>query len=207
MAEPIPPGRAGRLWLRARLAAARRSLELLDRKQQLLQRELFELNRRHAGARRGWEDACGDAERWGLRATVLGGAADVALAAGAAAGGAEVQVAWGNTMGVRHPVEAALTPAGPAPVELAASNGAVAPAAAAHRRALEAAVAFAVLDRSRRVLRAELEATQRRRRAVERRRLPSLETALELLEERLDELERQERVIAHWARQGQRSDH
>jgi len=39
MPERVPPGRAGRLWLLGRVASARRSVELLDRKRKLLQRE------------------------------------------------------------------------------------------------------------------------------------------------------------------------
>ncbi|HSO55578.1 MAG TPA: V-type ATPase, D subunit, partial [Actinomycetes bacterium] len=35
----VPPGRAGRLWLRGRLATAERGLDLLDRKLRILRRE------------------------------------------------------------------------------------------------------------------------------------------------------------------------
>jgi V/A-type H+-transporting ATPase subunit D len=149
--------------------------------------------------RQRWETACVDAEQWGLRATVLGGASDVALAATAVAGRARVDLLWRNTMGVQHPdvsrCELAMLPS----AEAAASNAAVAPAAAAYRRALEAAVAHAAADMSFRVLNAELHATQRRQRAIERHRLPALEEALAQLELRLDELEREERVVARWA--------
>ena len=64
MPERVPPGRAGRLWLLRRLAFARRSLELLDRKHQLLARELAGLARQRDEARRHWERSCADAERW-----------------------------------------------------------------------------------------------------------------------------------------------
>ncbi|HUI04790.1 MAG TPA: V-type ATP synthase subunit D [Acidimicrobiales bacterium] len=199
MAEAVPPGRAGRLWLRRRLASARRSLDLLDRKRQLLRRELADLAPRRRQAAEDWAGACLEAERWGVRATVLGGAADVALAAAGVEGRAAVDVPWDNTMGVLHP-------AGPrcrlpvlSPAEAAAGNAAVAPAAAAYRRALDAAAAHGALERSFHLIDAELRATERRRRAIERHRLPALEDALARLELRLDELEREERVVGHWA--------
>ena len=103
MPEPFRPGRAGRLWLLGRLASARRSVELLDRKRKLLRREHERLTDAVRQTRQRWETACADAERWGLRATVLGGASDVALAAAAVAGRASVDVTWRNTMGVAHP--------------------------------------------------------------------------------------------------------
>jgi len=202
VAEPVPPGRAGRLWLRSRMASAQRSLELLDRKRQLLRRELIGLSERRNEVRQEWTAACTEARRWGLRATVLGGATDVSLAAAAVGGRARVDVPWRNTMGVLHPGDPHCSLPALAPVEAAAANAALAPAAAAHRRAIDAAVACAATERSYQVLAAELHATERRRRAIERRRLPALEDALRRLELRLDELEREERVVAHWAKRG-----
>ncbi len=201
MAERVPPGRAGRLWLLGRLASARRSVELLDRKRKLLQREDVRLSALCDQTRARWETACADAERWGLRATVLGGASDVARAAAAVAGRASVDLTWRNTMGVPHPDVSRSEPAVLPSQDAAAANAAVAPAAAAYRRALEAAVAHAAADMSRRVVNAELRATERRQRAIERHRLPALEEDLARLELRLDELERDERVVVRWAQQ------
>jgi len=201
MAERVPPGRAGRLWLLGRLASARRSVDLLDRKRKLLQREDARLAGLCEETRQRWETACADGETWGLRATVLGGASDVAVAAAAVAGRANVDLTWRNTMGVSHPDVARSEPAVLPATEAAAANAAVAPAAAAYRRALQAAVAYAAADMSRRVVNAELRATERRQRAIERHRLPALEEDLARLELRLDELERDERVVARWAHQ------
>jgi len=201
MPERVPPGRAGRLWLLGRVASARRSVELLDRKRKLLQREDARLTELCEQTRMRWEAACGDAETWGLRATVLGGAADVALAAAAVAGRASVDLTWRNTMGVAHPDVSRSEPAVLPAADAAAANAAVAPAAAAYRRALETAVAYAAADMSRRVVNAELRATERRQRAIERHRLPALEEDLARLELRLDELERDERVVGRWAQQ------
>jgi V/A-type H+-transporting ATPase subunit D len=206
MPDQVPPGRAGRLWLLGRLASARRSVELLDRKRQLLRRELSRLATMRDEARQSWVISCVEAERWGLRATVLGGASGVALSAAAVAGRANVEVAWRNTMGVRHPDQPRCALASLSPAEAAAANAAVAPAAASYRRALEAAVSYAAVDTSWRLLDAELHSTARRLRAIERHRLPALSDALRRLDLRLDELEQEERVVTRWAqrrRQGQ----
>ena len=204
VAEHVPPGRAGRLWLLGRLTAARRSVELLDRKRQLLRRELSRLATLHDETRQRWVISCAEAERWGLRATVLGGASDVALSAAAVAGRANVEVAWRNTMGVQHPDQPRCALPSLSPIEAAAANAAVAPASASYRRALEAAVAFAAADASWRLLDAELHATDRRLRAIERHRLPALGDALHRLELRLDELEQEERVVTRWAQRRRR---
>jgi V/A-type H+-transporting ATPase subunit D len=200
MAEHVPPGRAGRLWLLGRLASARRSVELLDRKRQLLRRELVRLATLRDETSQRWVIACAEAERWGLRATVLGGAFGMALSAAPVAGRANVEVAWRNTMGVRHPDEPFCALASLSPAEAASGNAAVAPAAAAYRRALEAAVSHAAADTSWRLLDDELHTTARRLRAIERLRLPALSDALRRLELRLDELEQEERVVTRWAR-------
>ncbi len=117
------------------------------------------------------------------------------------AGRASVDLTWRNTMGVPHPDVSRSEPAVLPAADAAAANAAVAPAAAAYRRALEAAVADAAADMSRRVVNAELRATERRQRAIERHRLPALEEDLARLELRLDELERDERVVGRWAQQ------
>lgn len=201
----VPPGRAGRLWLRNRSDFARRSLELLDRKQLLLRQELERARAGRDTAREAWTDACLDARQWGLRAELIGGASDVAMAGSGLAGHAQVDVRWRNTMGVTHPDDARLNPAVLAPMQAAATNSALGVAAAAYREALRAAVAFAVIERACDALERELSATQRRRRSIERHRLPALQDALERLELRLDELEREERVVNRWAKDTSRS--
>jgi V/A-type H+-transporting ATPase subunit D len=204
MPDHVPPGRAGRLWLLDRLAVARRSKDLLDRKRQLLRRERDRLASLRDETRRQWVTSCAEAERWGLRATVIGGVSDVGLSAGTVAGRATADVVWRNTMGVRHPAEIrCMLPELPS-AEAAASNAAVGPAAASYRQALEAAVAHAAADASWRLLDTELRATDRRLRAIERYRLPVLAGALRTLELRLDELEREERVVGRWARRRRR---
>jgi len=204
--EQVPPGRAGRLWLRRRLASAQRSVELLDRKRQLLRRERSRLAELREETRRHWVMSCSEAETWGLRASILGGMADVVLSSAAVAGRARVDVTWRNTMGVRHPDDPRCSLPVLNPADAAASNAAVTPAADSYRRALEAGVAYAVADTSFKVLDLELRDTERRLRAIERRRVPLLEDGLRRLELHLDELEREERVVTRWAqrrRQGE----
>ncbi|MGA8296609.1 MAG: V-type ATP synthase subunit D, partial [Acidimicrobiales bacterium] len=50
-----------------------------------------------------------------------------------------------------------------------------------------------------RVLTAELRSTNRRLRTIEHHRIPALEDALRVLNLRLEELEREERVVSRWA--------
>jgi len=174
-------------------------VDLLDRKRQLLRREEERLALLRGETARRWDRSCAEAERWGLRAGLLGGSADIALAAGAAEGQARVDVTWRNSMGVLHPDEARCVPALPEPRELAAGSSALAPAAAAYAEALEAAVEHAVVDEAFQRVDTELRATERRLRGIERHRVPILEAALEQLQLRLEELEREQHVVARWA--------
>jgi V/A-type H+/Na+-transporting ATPase subunit D len=196
-----PPGRAGRIWLRARLESARRGVDLLDRKRQLLRRELERLALHRDEALSNWTNAAAAADLWGVRATALGGVSDLAPAIASVAGRSQVEVPYLNTMSVIHPGEPRATLAELPRVEAAAANAAVAPAASAYRRALQAAAAAAAADTAFRVLDTERQATERHLRAIERRRIPSLEAAIRDLELRLEEMEREERVVTRWAKQ------
>jgi len=201
VAERVPAGRAGRLWLSARIAGARRSLELLDRKRQLLRREHERLARHRLETAEEWARSCAAAEEWALRAAVLGGTAALTPTGDETTGRGQVEITWRSTMGVRHPAEAHCILPKLAPTVAAAANAAVAPAAAAHRRALEAAATHAAVECSFAAIDAELSATDQRVRAIEHRRLPALEETLRSLELHLDELEREERVVSRWARE------
>jgi len=197
--ETPPPGRAGRLWLLGRVNATRRSIELLDRKRQLLRAAMSTLGDRRAQAAARWQAACAETERWGLRADALGGASAVGRAGASVAGTARVDIPWRNTMGVVHPELPNCDLPLIDPIESAAVSGAVGPAAAAAREALAAGADYGSAEEAHRLLAVELAATERRHRALERHRLPALEEALSRLELRLEELEREERVVARWA--------
>ena len=200
MAEAAPQSRAGRLWLISRIATARRGAELLDRKRQLLQREKSRLALEQEDTRRRFEDAFAVAERWSARSAVLGGQSDLLLASRVLPERAVVDVTWRNSMGVLHPDSSECSFPAFAPLQAAAFNAALFPTAQAYREALDAAVARAVADHAFRRVDAELSATKRRVRAIERYRLPALEDALRRVEQRLDEVDREERVVARWAR-------
>ena len=200
MAEPPSQSRAGRLWLISRIATARRGAELLDRKRQLLQREQSRLALEQESTRRRFEEACALAEGWSARSAVLGGQSELSLASQVLPEDATVEVTWRNSMGVLHPDTSRCTLPLLAPLQAAACNAAMLPAAQAYREALEAAVSRAVADHAFRRVDAELMATKRRVRAIERYRLPALEDSLRRVEQRLDEVDREERVVARWAR-------
>jgi V/A-type H+/Na+-transporting ATPase subunit D len=180
----VPPGRAGRLWLVQRLAVARRAAGLLDRKLQVLAGELDRLRAEAERTGADWDAACRDAERWLLRAVLLGGERAVWLAGDVAQ--AEVTVLYAVIMGARHPAGAQCT-AGRAE---GWEGAAVAAARQAHRTALAAAVQHAAAAAAVAVVEAETNATRYRLRAVRDRWIPRLSQALADVEFSLEELER-----------------
>jgi V/A-type H+/Na+-transporting ATPase subunit D len=168
----VPPGRAGRLWLTRRLQLARRGADLLDRKLRILQAELARFREAQARAAAEWDRCCADAERWLLRACLLGGERAVRL--GADGQLATVTIPYTVTMGVRHPASpACLSPAG-----LTWDGPALAQTRQAHAAALAAAVQCAAAAEALRVLEAEALATRYRLRAIEDRWIPRLGQAL-----------------------------
>jgi V/A-type H+-transporting ATPase subunit D len=184
-------GRAGRLAARHRLAAARRAVDLLDRKLRILRAEQ---ERAASLARRGrerWTAAAGDADRALVRLALIGGQRAVRLATPARP--AAVELTWTTVMGVRYPDGATVTPGGP-PV-----CGTAAAAAEAARAALAAAVDAAVAAAAERALSAEAARVRRRLRAVEDRWVPRLEETLAELNRRIEEDERAEAVRLRWA--------
>ncbi len=199
MAEHVPPGRAGRLWLVERIDTAARGVELLRQKRQLLRRDQRRLSLMAEQTGAAWASAATNAERWGSRAAALGGSTAVRIAAGDIAGQGTISISWRNTMGTRHPDEVRCEFPTVTPSVAAASNAAMAPAATAHGRALQAAAEHAVASAALREIEFELASTQRRLRAIEHHRLPALQSQLHELILRLDELEREERLIVRWA--------
>ena len=180
----VPPGRAGRLWLTRRLAVARRGADLLDRKLQVLRREL---NRRRGPAPRAaaeWEHRRADADGWPLRAALIGGERAIRLAA--AGTFAEVMISHAATMGVRYPADATCT----TPPPVGRDGPALAAAREAQGAALAAAVRHAAAAEALRVLEAETVATRYRLRAVRDRWIPRLEQALAGARFAIEELER-----------------
>ena len=200
MAEAIPPGRAGRAWLVAHIATADHSVDLLRQKQQLLAHQYRRLTQLREQTADEWRSAVADADLWSARVDALGGTAGSELLASPTQGRASVTVSWRNTMGVLHPDEAHVDTPDLSPMARA-RNAAVGPCATAHQRALQAAAREAVVEGALRALQAELASTRRRLRAIERHRLPWLEGALHALTLRLDEVEREERLVTRCAAQ------
>lgn len=167
----VPPGRAGRLWLRRRQAVAERGRAQLDRKLRILLPQQQSQRMRASRLREECVDASADARTWVLRATVLGG--EDALRSAAPLEQAEARVSRQAVMGVDLPIDADVR--FPAPSQFPAANAAVVPAADAVRRAVLVAVRLAAAEEALRRLDAEVGVTRRRLRAIETHWLPWLE--------------------------------
>jgi len=202
----IPPGRAGRLFLLAKIGAARRSSELLDQKRQLLMREEARVATLFDSTRDEWDRACGEADEWLARMTLLGGQRELQVLASGREGRAELEVEWKSWMGFEQPAAGRSELPRADPLLDASGNAAGAPAVDAYRRALEAALAHGVAAEARRRVISELSSTRRRLRSITHRRIPALELLLHELELRLDAAELEEHVVSRWARQSQARD-
>ena len=192
-----PPGRAGRIWLLRRLAVARRGKDVLEQKRRALRRRVEQLEEQLGEARREWETEAAEAETWWQRAAVLAGERPLELARASLSGRAEVTLTWRNTLGVVYPDSADVAvPQG----ELfpAGGSAALAYAAQAHGRALEAAARVGAVWTAHRRASEELRATTQRLRAIERRWIPEHERALAALELALDEADREDTARVRW---------
>lgn len=199
MVEPrgLPPGRAGRIWVRRRLATAQRAAQLLDRKLQVLRSEQARLRDEDARAERLWTEANAEAQRWLLRSAVLGGEREIRMAA---APPVVVEVSWPTVMGTRYPAVERIT----APDPVAGSSrspgtSAVHLTASAFTRALDAAVRRAAASGALAAVTAEVTRTAQRLHAIDDRWVPRLEAAREAVSRRLDEAERDETIRLRWA--------
>jgi V/A-type H+-transporting ATPase subunit D len=184
----VPPGRAGRLWLRRRLVVAERGLGLLQRKLQVLVREHRRLASEAERTAGEWAAACADADIWTLRVSLADGRRSLR----ARASPAEVTVHWTDAMGIRYPSEAACVPAD-ALMALPCSAAVVAARDAA-RTALQTAVHHAVTREAERRVALEITGTRQRIRALEKRWIPRLNTAIHAIDLALDEMERSDAV-------------
>jgi V/A-type H+-transporting ATPase subunit D len=178
----VPPGRAGRLRLRRRLAAAERGADLLERKLRAL---LGEQRARHCAAEdstRVWSDAAADADQWLVRALAASGQGGLRRCV--PAGVAGVAITEKDSMGVRYPSQASceLPEAG-----YAAESAALICAQAAYARAARAAVQAAVDQAAVRVVDAAVTATRRQVRILRRHWIPELHAVLARLEFALEQ--------------------
>lgn len=192
-----PPGRAGRLWLLRRLAVAERGHDVLEQKRRALLRQLERLEEELTEARREWEEEARGAETWWQRAAVLAGERPLELAREAVPPAADVRLAWRNSLGVVYPADVETAVPGSELVP-AGGSAALAYAAEAHRRALEAAARLGASQRARDRTKDELRTTTTRLRAIERRWLPAHEQALSALQLALDENDREDATRVRW---------
>jgi V/A-type H+/Na+-transporting ATPase subunit D len=180
----VPPGRAGRLWLRRRLTIAERALGLLQRKLHILRREHSRLAARAERTAREWAAACTEAATWALRVSL----ADGRGALRPASSPAHIRVCWTGTMGIRYPAEATCAPPDvPAPLACSAALVETRKAAVA---ALEAATDHAVAREAERRVAVEIAATRQRIRALQDLWVPRLKAAIKDIDLALDEMER-----------------
>jgi len=204
MALRAPPGRAGRLWLVRRLEIARRGVEVLDQKRQTLLRERQRLSEALDDFARAWEQKARAAADWNDRALAIAGERRLQLAARHVADRCEVEVEWRNALGTVFPAGASVRPGlaadfvAPDFVSLGGGS-AVALAARAHAGAVVAAADYAAARAAHDAIAAELTATTRRQRAIERRWIPEHEAALRRLELALDDREREDIARVRWA--------
>jgi V/A-type H+-transporting ATPase subunit D len=199
MAIRVPSGRAGRPWLARRLEIARRGADVLDEKRRALLRLERQLDELAASTSAEWKEAADEAETWARRARFVGGEGAFELACFYSRAEPRVDIRWRKTLGVVYPADADVELPEPPDVSALGGGAALVFAAAAHRRALEAAVRHAAASFALRRVHAELQATARRLRAVEQRWIPRYEGALAALELELDEGEREQATRLRWA--------
>jgi len=198
MALRIPPGRAGRTWLIARLEVAQRGAELLDRKRQVLLGEQARIRAEADRARQDWNEAAARVETWSSRAGIIDGAARLELLARHARDRASLELSWLNFMGARIPhTDAVDVPEPPAVSALGGSSAAVL-LARASCEAARAATRFAIAERAESELSAELGRAARRLRALRERWIPQHEQALAALDLALDEGQREQAIRVRW---------
>ena len=198
MALRIPPGRAGRTWLIARLEVAQRGAELLDRKRQVLLGEQARVRAEAERARQDWNEAAARVETWSSRAGIIDGAARLELLARHARDRASLELSWLNFMGARIPhTDAVDVPEPPAVSALGGSSAAVL-LARASCEAARAATRFAIAERAESELSAELGRAARRLRALRERWIPQHEQALAALDLALDEGQREQAIRVRW---------
>lgn len=198
----VPPGRAGRVWLRRRVLTAQRGRDQLDRKLRILMPERRRLRDLLDGNRHDWSVAWREADSWLLRAAELGGEDCIRVASSHQP--AMISIQRGMSMGVVYPVSASIV-RGQAEPQRLWGNSALAPAQEAVWRTVEAGARLAVTEESLRCLDREISLTRRRLRALDQRWLPRLSDALHDLELALEQEEQEEGIRVRHAERA-RSD-
>lgn len=183
-----PPGRMGRLWVLNRLELAERGVTLLEHKLHSLTGMQQELQRKAEQRRHAWQQACREADTWGLRAALVGGQQAIDLAATSTP--AEVTVQWATTAGVRYPDVATCTLPPEKDPAVIYTTSASAQAARAYRAALVAAAECAAAQAAVKTVEREVHTTRLRVRALSRHWVPRLRQELAEIELALEEEDR-----------------
>lgn len=181
----VPPGRMGRVWLIERLQLAERGVVLLEEKLRLLDDRLDALRSRVEETRRRWHTTCGEADAWGLRATLVGGERAVALAT--PGGQTAITVEWAMTTGIRYPERVRCTFPPEDDAAVVHTGSATVRAAQAHRAAVVAAAHYAAAVSALATVEREVAATRLRARALSNHWLPTLQDALARINLELEE--------------------
>ena len=183
-----PPGRMGRLWVLNRLELAERGVTLLEQKLHLLTALQEELQRKVEQRRHDWQQACREADLWGLRAMLLGGQNAIDLAVTTAP--ASVTVQWAVTAGVRYPDAAVCVLPSESDPAVIYPTAASVQAARACRAAVVAAAECAAAQAAFKTVEQEVYTTRLRARALSRHWLPLLRQELARIELELEEEDR-----------------
>lgn len=198
MALRIPPGRAGRTWLIARLDIARRGADLIDRKRQILLHEQTRARAEAEAAQGAWLQALAQLERWNARARMLDGQVRLEGLQEHAVGEASLELSWSNLMGARLPSTCSLEMPEPPPLSALGGSSAALMTAAACRDAALLAARHAAAERACAELSGELARANRRLRALRERWIPQHEQALARLDLELDESQREQATRVRW---------
>lgn len=191
------------MWLSRRLETAERGRDQLDRKLRILTQDQQRMRILAERARAEWRSAFREADTWLLRAAVLGG--QDAIRSATAPSLAEVELTWVSEMGLAYPATVELQ-SEPDPAPHVDGNAALVPTTAASRVALLAGARSAAADEAVRRLEEEIALTKRRLRALEKRWLPWLRTALSERELALEQAEQEDGLRARRALAEARTD-
>lgn len=193
----VTPTRAARREILLRVDLADRAADLLRSKEEALLRERDRLRGHVQRSRLEWARCWTEAVAALNRARALGGSDEVGRACRLAPMvAASVSADWQVSMGITYPGEVSTRPGTSVPL---ASTAALGPAVHSFHEALVAASDHAAAATAVQRLEAELDATRRRRRAIEERLRPDLEETLRALDLRLDELDRDQAVRIRFA--------
>jgi V/A-type H+-transporting ATPase subunit D len=193
----MPPGRNARQWLRKRLDTTARAIGVLEQKTHALVRERRRLRHHFEETRGSWEQAMREADRWFLKAVVIGGRRQLDLARSRIVA-ADAQIRWRSLMGVTFPADVRVEAPQASGVADVARSSALACAAGAYRRAVESALDHAAAIRALELVEAELALTRRRLRGLDNHWVPRLTHKLHEVELSLAEEEREDMVRAKW---------